>query len=125
MNSADGAAYQFRFDPGAAEAMLFRLKMIGFDGKSELSKLVSLDRRGTASGATFPVSIENNLLVANIAEGFDVLEIVATDGRLLFSENISGLAGRVEFPIDGVPVGPCFVRLRGQFKEATQPVMAR
>lgn len=121
-NNPTGANYQFSLPQNATQNSHFRLKMIDFDGQFRFSNIVSFAGNKQSGAQIFPTVIENRLLVFQLDEPFETLEIVATDGRIVLSENISGQEGRLEIPLDGIAAGNWFVRLKSPLKQVTQPV---
>ncbi len=122
----NGGNYYFKHIFTAAQKLYYRLKMVDNDGKFVFSKLIAVDGNNVSPGNFVnPSVINNGVFTATIRSGFNKLQIVTMDGRVVHQELLNNRTGKISVSISGIPAGQYLVRLMGSDKQVMQRIIVQ
>jgi len=123
-NSA-GSNYQFSHTTASEGPKYYRLKMVDNDDTFKYSNIIGLGQKTEEATANFirPSYIDNKTLNVLLEEPFHSLELVSTNGSILFKKDISTQTGNFTIPMDTTASGMYIVRLQGENKIVNQKIL--
>jgi hypothetical protein len=108
-------AYTFRHTPvNARDRIFYRLRMVDQSGRYDYSPVISIRVAENASNYIFPTIVNAGMVSLYLNEGFETVQIVDMEGRVLQAQNIKGRTGRIDVPLTRATKGVCVVRVLGQ-----------
>lgn len=123
--NATGSNYQFSHLITSQGAKYYRLKMVDYDDTFKHSKIISLGQDTEELTANFirPSFIDNKMLHVLLEEPFHSLELVSTNGSVLFKKDISSETGNFTIPMETTASGMYIVRLKSENKIVHQKIL--
>ncbi len=113
-NSNMSLNYEFVDADVLPRTYFYRLEMFDLDGSSELTNIVSLERRGGVSIAPVPAQDNIQLTLTNNKEVEAYIEIIDATGKLMTTQIVALQEGinQVDFNISDYSVGLYFVKVK-------------
>lgn len=122
---SSGADYQFSHTIKSEGPKYYRLKMIDNDESFQYSNIISIGQSPELVSANFirPSFIDNRMLNVSLEEPFHSLELVSTNGQILFKKDIKSQTGNFTIPMESTASGMYIVRLQGESKIVNQKIL--
>ncbi|SEJ16244.1 Por secretion system C-terminal sorting domain-containing protein [Dyadobacter koreensis] len=123
--NSTGSSYQFSHIITSEGPKYYRLKMVDDDNTFKYSKIISLGQNTEELTANFirPSFIDNKTLNVLLEEPFHSLELVSTNGSILFKKDISSQTGNFTIPMETTASGMYIVRLQSENKIVNQKIL--
>lgn len=113
VNSANGAAYNYRHLPAAGGTVYYRLKVFNADNSFEFSPVLTIQLDKQLTGASIPSLVRNNRLVFTLYEPYTTLRVISPSGNVLLNRNVTGMNGVNDISLPTLPAGTYIVQLTG------------
>jgi len=124
-NLYSGSTYSFLHTPVQAGKIFYRLKMIDIDKAFTFSPVVSLQLQERTRSYISPTLIQNGIINIFLQENFQSFELVNSNGNIVLQKNIGGRIGRVDIPVNALPAGIYFARLKNNNEVVTHKIFIR
>jgi hypothetical protein len=120
-----GNTYQFFHQINDSGDKYYRLKMIDQDNSFNYSNIISINGSQEDLKANFvrPSLIDNKMMHVLLDEPFNSLELVSTNGNILFKQDITHKNGTLSIPVEAVSSGMYIVRLQGNDRIVNQKIL--
>lgn len=116
--------YRFNHTVTTNKKIYYRLRILDNDRTFEYSKIIPVTRSATDQGNFVrPSVIRNNILNLVISEPFNQVQLIHSDGREVWKQNVTGRAGNIRFPLPALLPGSYFIRLVNNEKIITQKIL--
>ena len=123
-NAINGTKYQFSHSVNSSGNSYYRLKMIDLDASFAYSKIIVVNTSESLAGNFVrPSLINSGVMNINIEGNYQLLELVSTNGTVVYKQNLSGKNGPLDIPVNATSSGMYIVRLINNDQVKQQKVL--
>ena len=123
-NAINGTKYQFSHSINSNENIYYRLKMIDLDASFEYSRIIVVNKNESLAGNfVIPSLINSGVMNVTIEGNYQFLEMVTTNGTVVYKQNLSGRNGPLDIPVNTTSSGMYIVRLINNDQVKQQKVL--
>lgn len=117
-----GSSYSYKHYLNNTGLIRYRLRMEDIDQSKRYSPIISISTQGSRELKIFPTMITNDLL--QVVCGFKIakVDIIAADGRPVYSKDMNGSSGYFSIPLPALQKGMYFARFIGEGVSETQKI---
>ncbi|HEY0042139.1 MAG TPA: PQQ-dependent sugar dehydrogenase [Flavisolibacter sp.] len=115
--NANGAMYSYTHHTASKATAFYRLQLVGQDGSRSYSGVVKINSR-SKQYQIFPTVVRDRKFYVVTDGAFNKVEVLNSNGSLVYSKNIHGLAGQIEVQLPPLAKGLYVVRLMGEKPES-------
>lgn len=123
-NTLNNAKYQFSHSFTSSGNNYYRLKMIDQDASFEYSRIIAVNKNESLAGNFVrPSLINSGIMNVTIEGNYQLLEMVSTNGTIVYKQNLSGKNGPLDIPVNTASSGIYIVRLISNDQVKQQKVL--
>jgi glucose/arabinose dehydrogenase len=122
-SNTTGSQYRYRHTISRQPNMYYRLAIEDADGSLRYSSLVLLKDSPRNEGNIYPSFISNGTMEIIIKKPFNHLQLLNSNGAMVYQKNMQGISGTVRLYLPALPAGIYILKAKGKKEDHTRKLL--